>query len=167
VQNVTDARAREDALTAAAHSDALTGLLNRRGWQDRAEAAVRTAQLGRTTAVIAMLDLDHFKTVNDSLGHAGGDALLQACARAWSARLRDGDLLARLGGEEFALLLHCDLPGGVHVLDELRALVPEGQTASGGATVLRELESLDAALQRADAALYQAKREGRNRTVTR
>lgn len=166
-QDVSASRAREQVLTTAAHTDALTGALNRRGWDALAPGAAAAARAqGRSVAVLA-LDLDHFKALNDAHGHAAGDALLQGCCHGWQGRLRVGDLLARTGGEEFAvLLLGCDSGGARRTADNLRAAVPVGSTASVGATVLGPGETLEAALGRADQALYAAKRAGRNRTVT-
>ena len=114
-----------------------------------------------------MIDLDHFKALNDTQGHAAGDAVLRACALAWQQRLRADDVVARIGGEEFALLLPtCDLVAARRLVDRLRAAVPGDVTASAGITVLGRDEDLGAALARADRALYAAKRSGRNRVIT-
>ena len=161
-QDLTAHRSREQALTDAAHQDALTGLLNRRGWERQTAAALPTP----LTTAVAMLDLDHFKALNDREGHAAGDELLRLCASRWSTRLRSGDILARIGGEEFAILLPgCDLPQAQRLLDGLRALIPTPMTASAGVTILAADEPLEAALGRADLALYAAKSAGRDRTT--
>jgi diguanylate cyclase (GGDEF)-like protein len=165
-QDVTASQTRELALTEAAHTDALTGILNRRGWELRCDELITAAADTGVPVALAMLDLDHFKALNDTRGHAAGDALLKECGRAWQARTRDIDVLARIGGEEFAVLLHnCDLPTAEHVVDVLRRLVPECITASAGVTAVRAGESIETALQRADEALYRAKSGGRNRSV--
>jgi diguanylate cyclase (GGDEF)-like protein len=113
---------------------------------------------------VALLDLDHFKRVNDTLGHAGGDELLAATGVAWRGVLRDVDLLARWGGEEFAVALPaCDLDDALEVVGRLRAAVPGDHTTSAGVALWDGMESADALLGRADAALYRAKANGRDR----
>ena len=121
-----------------------------------------------------MADIDRFKLVNDRYGHAVGDAVLQAIAAALRSRVRSTDVLARVGGEEFALLLpNTELGGGSQVAEELRAAVEELAVASPAGT-LRVTISVGVAhssapeppLQAADAALYKAKNSGRNRVVT-
>jgi diguanylate cyclase (GGDEF)-like protein len=115
-----------------------------------------------------MLDLDHFKAFNDSNGHAGGDELLVTVADAWRARLREGDVLARLGGEEFAVLLvGCELGAAVGVVESLRAQVPFGQSCSAGLAQWDRFETPEELLAAADAALYSAKAAGRDRTHLR
>jgi diguanylate cyclase (GGDEF)-like protein/PAS domain S-box-containing protein len=164
-QDITPARTKEHELTAAADTDPLTGLLNRRGWD--AQTGAMIAGHRALPIAVAMIDLDHFKVLNDTEGHAAGDALLRACARAWQQRLRAADVVARIGGEEFALLLPmCDLAAAHRLVDRLRAAVPGQVTASAGITVLGDDEELDVALARADRGLYEAKRAGRNRVTT-
>ncbi len=143
-----------------ATTDPLTGLPNRRAWDTHLDSALH---LGRPVT-IAMLDLDHFKVFNDARGHPAGDRLLKETAAAWREQLRAGDMLARLGGEEFGLLLPgCDRSAAVEVIERLRQLVREGQTCSAGFAEHREGESADEVLARADAALYEAKAAGRDR----
>lgn len=120
------------------------------------------------------MDLDHFKKINDSWGHKGGDDVLRHFVRLASACLRHEDVLGRLGGEEFAIFLpNAGHYGSLAVAERLRALVvsqpvvtergPIGLTVSIGATQYRPGDSSDALLQRADEAMYQAKAHGRNR----
>jgi diguanylate cyclase (GGDEF)-like protein len=122
---------------------------------------------------LALIDLDHFKRINDMHGHAAGDHVLQAFATVAAACLRDGDILARYGGEEFVLLIpDCDTAHLTACCERLRLAfadskpVPGEATAlslSAGMTLLAPGDDLDDALQRADQALYRAKRSGRNR----
>ena len=111
-----------------------------------------------------MLDLDHFKKYNDSYGHPAGDRLLRAVAAGWVTRLRETDLLARYGGEEFGVVLPgCDIDSARQVLDELRVCMPDGTTCSIGVAVWDGAESHEQLVSRADQALYDAKRGGRDR----
>jgi diguanylate cyclase (GGDEF)-like protein len=147
-------------LTATAETDALTGLPNRRAW----EAALRRAQQGRESFTVAVLDLDHFKAFNDSFGHQAGDRLLKETAAAWRDQLRAGDLLARIGGEEFGLLLiDSDVYRARDVSDRLRTHVTHGQTCSVGFATAALGEDAHDVMARADAALYEAKSAGRDR----
>jgi diguanylate cyclase (GGDEF)-like protein len=146
-------------LAGMATTDALTGLPNRRAWDERiAHAATSHDQL-----TVAILDIDNFKRFNDSHGHVAGDALLRETADAWSEHVRDGDLLARLGGEEFGLLLFgCDINDAAEVVERLRDSVTHGQTCSAGLAQRRADETVHAAIERSDVALYAAKQGGRD-----
>lgn len=154
-----------ERLQQQARTDGLTGLTNRRVWDEELPRELARAARAGTALTVVMLDLDNFKAYNDTHGHAGGDALLRAAAGAWSARLRETDLLARYGGEEFAAALAgCDLPAAISLVDALRGGIPAGCTASAGLAVWDGAEDSDALLARADAALYAAKSSGRDRT---
>ena len=147
-------------LAGMAQTDPLTGLANRRAWDARLTQAVSEAQ----QFAVAMLDIDHFKRFNDAHGHPAGDQLLTDTAAAWREQVRGGDLLARLGGEEFGLLLFdCDLDAAGEVTERLRGLVTNDQTCSVGLALRRGDEAVDAVLSRADRALYDAKAAGRDR----
>jgi diguanylate cyclase (GGDEF)-like protein len=149
-----------DDLTDEAQTDGLTGLPNRRTWHDH---LTRLASHGEPEA-IAILDLDHFKEFNDTYGHPAGDRLLKETTAAWRDQLRTGDFLARIGGEEFGLLLpKCDLATAAEVIDRLRRSVTHQRTCSAGLTAHEPAESVESAIDRADQALYQAKAQGRNR----
>jgi diguanylate cyclase (GGDEF)-like protein len=156
----------EAVLRTYAGQDDLTGLANRRALVS--ELAARLAD-GSAQAV-AMFDLDHFKQVNDVHGHAAGDRALVSVAQAATAAVGPQGLVSRLGGEEFAVVLH---PGG-EVLEEVLARLLEliraagrevGTTASIGATLVRPGDTVDSVLLRADALLYRAKAAGRDRVV--
>ena len=149
-----------EQLARVAETDPLTGVPNRRTWDARLSAAVEE---GRRFAV-AILDLDRFKHFNDSFGHLAGDRLLKETTAAWRDQLRAGDTLARLGGEEFGLLLlDCDTEEATDVIDRLRTRVTSGQTCSAGLAVHAAGESGTDVMRRADIALYEAKDAGRDR----
>ena len=155
-----------DRLASVARTDDLTGLPNRRAWNEELPREISRARREKTPLCVAILDLDCFKAFNDEHGHQAGDRLLKQAAAAWSGQLRATDLLARYGGEEFALAL----PGipeqeAMIVLERLRGATPEGQSCSAGAAFWQEDESSAELLGRADAALYDAKRAGRDQSV--
>ncbi len=153
-------------LDALAHTDGLTGVMNRRGLDDRLPVEIaRADRLGYAFTVV-MLDLDYFKRFNDRRGHGAGDALLRGAAQSWRQQLRPTDILARYGGEEFTLVLPaCDAEQARQLVDRLRPLTPEAQTFSAGIAQRHAGESEAELLLRADAALLAAKRGGRNRSV--
>jgi diguanylate cyclase (GGDEF)-like protein len=149
-----------DDLTDEAQTDGLTGLPNRRTWDEHLTRIANNVEQW----AIAILDLDHFKEFNDTYGHPAGDRLLKETAAAWRDQLRAGDFLARIGGEEFGLLLpDCDIETAVEVIDRLRRTVTHRRTCSAGLTAHAPGDSAETAIARADHALYQAKAEGRNR----
>ncbi|UYC10281.1 diguanylate cyclase [Xanthomonas sp. CFBP 8445] len=161
------------ALAVKASHDALTGLLNRAGILDALAAQMRRSEAEHTPLAVAMIDLDHFKRINDEHGHLVGDAVLIEVARRLGANLRDADLVGRYGGEELLAVLPGLPPSCGERLQALRATIA-GQplrigerqlaiTASIGVAWYRPGESLQQLLARADAALYQAKRLGRDR----
>jgi diguanylate cyclase (GGDEF)-like protein len=153
-------------LDAMAHTDGLTGIVNRRGLDEQLPVEIaRADRLGYPFTVV-MMDLDHFKRFNDRRGHAAGDGLLRGAAQAWRTQLRPTDVLARYGGEEFTLVLpSCDAAQAVQLIDRLRPLTPDLQTFSAGIATRQPGESAADLLLRADAALLAAKRGGRNRSV--
>jgi diguanylate cyclase (GGDEF)-like protein len=161
-------------------TDQLTGALNRHGFLDRAATSIAQGQRAGAPSSIVMLDIDHFKAINDGYGHGAGDDVLRGLAAMLSADRRGGDLLGRLGGEEFALFLFAsNEQAAVAVAERLCAAVRRGVphpggsnqtvTVSGGvATVPTGYEpqiALSLALTAADEALYIAKRGGRDRIV--
>lgn len=167
----------EQALVRLASLDPLTGLLNRREWMQRAGRALgaaRATDAAGDAAVLMMLDLDHFKRVNDEHGHPAGDEVLKLAGEVLRGELRASDLVGRYGGEEFCLLLrHCEpeafgrLDGRLHQALRRRCEASLGFTAdfSAGAVRVQSGESLEAAIARADDQLYRAKRAGRGRTL--
>ena len=151
---------------AMSRTDALTGLPNRRAWDEELPREIERARREHTRFAVALLDLDRFKAYNDANGHPAGDELLRRAAQAWRVRVRVVDTLARYGGEEFALLLPgCPPIDGRQVLERVRAATPDGQTVSAGIAEWDGEESAEALIQRADDALYEAKRAGRDRSV--
>ncbi len=145
----------------AASHDPLTGLLNRRGWQDALEREhARTVRSGVGATVVA-LDLDGLKRVNSERGQAGGDQLLRATAERLRRTLRTEDLLARVGGDEFALLLvGADVDQAIASTERLRASGPATSAFSAGVAAVREGEHPSVTLARAEQALYRAKATG-------
>jgi len=153
-------------LSRMAETDELTGLPNRRAWDETIRRAVGYARRTHRPLCVALVDLDRFKAFNDEHGHQAGDRLLKSAAAAWRTALRASDTLARYGGEEFAVALpSCSLTEAEVVLDRLRALTPEGQTCSVGLAQWTTGESERALVARADEALYEAKRSGRDALV--
>jgi diguanylate cyclase (GGDEF)-like protein/PAS domain S-box-containing protein len=158
-----DLLGRLDELT---RTDELTGLPNRRAWDELLEHELATAARTGKPVSVAMLDLDHFKAYNDRNGHLAGDRLLRAAAAVWGGSLRATDVLARWGGEEFALLLPgCDGPGATTLIERLRGTLPDAVTFSAGVVTSLGDDEARALMDAADRALYQAKAEGRDRVV--
>ncbi|WP_064735997.1 GGDEF domain-containing protein [Azohydromonas australica] len=160
------------ALKRLATTDGLTGLLNRRACMEQAAVMIAMARRDRQPFAVLLLDLDHFKQINDTLGHEGGDTALRLVAEQLRCCLRQTDLSCRYGGEEFLVVLpRCDRAHAVDVDARVRtgvarlAQVRLGITVtfSSGLTLLQDGDTeLDALLRRADEALYAAKHAGRN-----
>jgi diguanylate cyclase (GGDEF)-like protein len=147
-----------------ARTDGLTGVANRRAWDDELPRELARAARSGQQLCVALLDLDHFKAYNDRHGHQAGDRLLKAAAAAWQGRLRKTDLLARYGGEEFAVLLpDCGLPNAMEIAERLRTAQPE-ITCSLGVAAWNGREDVTELVARADRALYAAKAAGRDRS---
>jgi diguanylate cyclase (GGDEF)-like protein len=155
-----------ERLERAARTDDLTGLLNRRAWDEQVTREVARARRSGNPLCVAMLDVDHFKAYNDRHGHQAGDRLLKEAAAEWGLRVRDTDLLARYGGDEFALALpDCGMEEAVELLEALRSATPEDESSSAGIASWNGSESDLDLMTRADRALYEAKRAGRDRIV--
>ncbi|MFG6412596.1 GGDEF domain-containing protein [Roseateles sp. DC23W] len=162
--------AAEQALVRLASQDTLTGLLNRREWMNRAGRALGAAD---GAAVLVMLDLDHFKQINDQRGHPVGDEVLKLAGEVLRGELRASDLVGRYGGEEFCLLLRHGDPSAFARLDarlhqtlrrRCEASLGFEVDFSAGAVRVAPDEPLSAAIARADDQLYRAKHAGRGRT---
>ena len=175
IRDITDKRKAGEALRKAISCDHLTGLANRRAFFETAELEVgRWKRLPRALSLI-MIDVDHFKAVNDTYGHPAGDAVLRSLAATLAGMFREVDLVARIGGEEFVVLLpSAELAGAAAVADRVRrkieaqvvdaAGVPVRCTVSAGvATMTADVADLAGLMKRADQALYAAKGSGRNR----
>ena len=175
VNDVTQRKQLEVRLLQQANTDELTGIDNRRHFFAEAEQEIRRAhRFGRAVSVM-MIDLDHFKKINDTLGHAVGDLVLQEVVKAIRQSLRETDIVGRLGGEEFAALLpETSIEAARDVANRMVAYIANHPVVTAKATVpctvsiglaqIAEQETtLDAMLQRADQALYRAKHNGRNR----
>lgn len=174
-EDITKRKEREDALYRQATRDPLTGVANRGHFTEVAKKEIDRAKRFSEPLSIALLDLDHFKRVNDTYGHDAGDMALKAFVAAVEDDVRAIDLLGRVGGEEFALLLpRASATVAAEMLQRTRQVVSAirvstddgrvfGFTVSGGVAEVRDRSSTLAMLMRqADAALYRAKREGRN-----
>lgn len=156
--------------------DPLTGLPNRAAWSERLDHEINLWQQHGNTLLLAMLDLDHFKRINDNYGHLAGDKVLKIIANVLRKRLRGTDFIARFGGEEFVLLMPDTGPtAGAKLLEKLRASIeacpfhfkgePVTITISMGLTAFKPGEHSDLVLKRADQALYRAKHAGRNQVA--
>ena len=153
-------------LEGLARTDALTGVPNRRVWEEELPRELERARRLGTGLCLAMIDLDNFKAYNDRHGHQAGDLVLKEAATAWRAEVRSTDLLARYGGEEFVLLLPaCALADAVAIVERLRMATPL-VTCSVGLAEWDFQEASATLVERADQALYAAKAKGRNRYVT-
>lgn len=165
-------RVREEALI-----DGLTGLLNRKAFDERIDAALSHVQERTVGPCLVMIDIDHFKVLNDSFGHVFGDRVIRSVGELLKATVKGQDVVARYGGEEFALLLpETPLPGAQVVAERLREAVARSRirrlnseetigsiTISAGVASYRPGESVATFIDRADAALYISKTQGRNR----
>jgi diguanylate cyclase len=172
---VNQLEAELQRLSSEVSTDALTGVANRRGLTKAFEVECARAQRSGQGLAVALLDIDNFKRLNDTLGHAAGDQALVSLAQKVQHSLRPTDHVARYGGEEFVVLLpgageadalqvlarlQRELTASLFIHDDKPVLV----TFSAGLTLWRESDSLDGCLERADEALYEAKRTGKNRT---
>jgi diguanylate cyclase (GGDEF)-like protein/PAS domain S-box-containing protein len=177
IRDITDKREASENLRKATSRDHLTGIANRRAFFDAAELeVVRWHRAPRPLSMI-LFDADAFKAVNDTFGHPAGDAVLRHFAAALTASFREVDVVARLGGEEFAVLLPSTDGHGAHLVAErFRATIESAvvqvdgaqirYTVSGGVAAMDDrIAGLDALMKRADEALYAAKAAGRNRIV--
>jgi diguanylate cyclase (GGDEF)-like protein/PAS domain S-box-containing protein len=159
-----EARLRE--AQAQARTDDLTGLANRRVWDDRLPSEIARARRNGSPLAVAMIDLDGLKAINDTKGHQAGSNALKSASAAWSAVVRESDLLARFGGDEFAVLMpDCSLEDARHAAERLRAALGPAPTASIGVAAWNGAETGAALVERADEVLYRAKRAGRNRVA--
>jgi diguanylate cyclase (GGDEF)-like protein/PAS domain S-box-containing protein len=173
-RDITERKATEQRLTQLALHDALTGLPNRVSFERRIEEALQRRRRSGGQLALMVLDLDHFKKVNDSLGHAAGDLLLVAFAKRLQGALREIDLVARLGGDEFTVIAEGlkDSGDAVAIADKVIATMRDPVDVDGralsastsiGVALHREGDTAQTLMQRADKAMYQAKRAGRAR----
>ncbi|MGV8967297.1 MAG: diguanylate cyclase domain-containing protein [Cellulomonas sp.] len=155
------------SLASQARTDPLTGAANRRSWDEVMDRELARAQRTGEPLTVALLDMDHFKAYNDSQGHNAGDVLLREVVHAIRAELRTGDVIARWGGEEFAIALpSCGLEQGRALADRLLRVIPGGQTGSIGLTQAGGFDTPRSVIGRADRALYVAKENGRDQIAS-
>lgn len=175
IQDITERKYLMDRFESQARVDYLTNLNNRRYFMEQAEAELRRALRYKTPLALLMIDIDHFKHINDTYGHKTGDVVLQKLSELLKQSLREVDVLGRIGGEEFAILLpESRMENAVEVAERLRVQVANAQlleakgeairfTVSVGVALLDNTEkTLDALFAHADEALYKAKNSGRN-----
>lgn len=167
-----------EVLERLAQTDALTGVASRGSFQQALESSIQEAERSHATLTLVLLDLDHFKQVNDRWGHDAGDQALQHLCRTMQQRLRVTDLLGRLGGEEFGLLLrHTDRNGAAPLVEELRRQIAAHPLSYGGSTIPlsatfgmaqwpRDGRSATELYRTADRRLYSGKWLGRNQVVS-
>lgn len=171
--NITRRHQLEAKLQHLSETDELTGAYNRRKLLDTLSLLLHFYKTRKTPAVVVLMDVDHFKSINDRFGHLDGDKVLRGIAKHAIAQLREGDLFARFGGEEFALLLpNTSLDSAEIIADRLCSSIAEGVflpgenltvTVSLGLSLIQAKDhSIESILHRADDALYKAKRNGRN-----
>ena len=177
VHDVTERRRLERKLERMATTDQLTGALNRHAFFSRAKGELARSQRYDHPLAMLMLDLDHFKQVNDTYGHAAGDDVLRAFALSCRAELRDTDIFGRLGGEEFAaVLVETNEEQALMVAQRLRTITESSSvpadggitisiTTSIGVTMLQDTDDVATLLKRADMGLYDAKETGRNKVI--
>lgn len=174
-RNIEEERTLTRQMNFLAYHDPLTGLVNRRAFEERMRTVIDAARLDNTQNVFCYLDLDQFKIVNDSCGHVAGDELLRRLGKVLQSRVRRCDTLARLGGDEFGVLLErCNAEQALRVVRDLKAAIQkfrfiwDNRTFTIGVSIgivemTPENRSLDAVLRAADTACYLAKEKGRNR----
>ncbi|KRI01276.1 hypothetical protein AO057_09540 [Curvibacter sp. PAE-UM] len=174
-RDITIQKNHEAALIQLARHDPLTGTANRRYFFERAEQEFMRSRRYQTPLSIALIDVDHFKHINDQFGHATGDEVLKLLSGKITALLRESDLLARIGGEEFAILMpSTGLAGAALMAERLRVTIAEEASPvaglmlhlrfSAGVTQLKaQDQSIEDCLRRADEAMYKAKQAGRDR----
>jgi diguanylate cyclase (GGDEF)-like protein/PAS domain S-box-containing protein len=176
IRDVSHRKALEEQLLLLATQDSLTSALNRRAFNAQAQLEINRADRYNRPLSLAVLDLDHFKRINDDHGHLAGDQALKQFADVCRGLMRQGDIFSRFGGEEFVLLLaETDATACMQLLERLRLKVSGlvmhsgsdsfGLQVSAGAAVWGPGDTLDSLFKRADQALYRAKSSGRNRVV--
>lgn len=165
-RHVRSLLADHQSLRDQALHDPLTGLLNRRGWDEEITRRYPTPTNDGRTLALAIADIDRFKTLNDTQGHDAGDRALRQIAEALQSGVRPGDIVARLGGDEFGILLVGIAPANLEkVLNRLRQRVVGPSTISLGGTSGKNHRSIDELMNAADTALQTAKRQGRDCVV--
>jgi len=177
LQDITDKARLEEILRQSARNDHLTGLANRRVFEEAIDLEFKRMQRFRSASSVMMIDIDHFKSVNDSFGHETGDRALGALARVLKRTARSTDMAARFGGDEFVLLLvGTGLNGAMVIAEQVRKAIAELSldanqksftvtVSIGVSSIAIDDQSWADGLRRADSAMYRAKSAGRNRVL--
>ena len=175
MESIGNFTVRQMNLMTELRKDPLTGLYNRRSFEESLEKEIRRTEGTREKAYIAIFDIDHFKNVNDTYGHSNGDVVIKALCKMLKEKSKDYGLAFRYGGEEFVILFNnIELPKVINVVEDVRTefrcyyfqfMNNSGITCSCGVAEYSKGESAKAWFNRADNSLYQAKEAGRNRTV--
>ena len=177
--DITQLKRQQRELSRLAWTDSLTNCLNRRRFVDLVNNEISRGQRANIPGALVLIDIDHFKKINDVFGHAAGDQVLIELVKRWNVELRDYDQLARIGGEEFAILLpQCDDTVAELVVERLLKITSQRPIRFKGVDIFATLsagliifshgtDTVDTALARADEALYKAKRQGRNCYVSK
>ncbi|WP_371374222.1 diguanylate cyclase [Thalassotalea aquiviva] len=170
-EDITLRKELEEKLKSLASTDPLTGCINRRSFEAQATKQISIAKRHQQALSVVLFDIDHFKAVNDTFGHDRGDEILIAVANTASKTLRESDIFARWGGEEFLVLLpNSDEDSGVLTAERLRVAIENctenpAVTCSFGVSALHGDENLNELIKQADLALYEAKEKGRNKVI--
>nr|WP_243850598.1 GGDEF domain-containing protein [Rhizomicrobium electricum] len=179
-EHVTELKTQLDTVRKESRIDPLTGVANRKAFDIELQAAIKDARQDGSSVALMMCDIDHFKRFNDTWGHQTGDQVLRLVANCLSENVKGRDTAARYGGEEFVVILRqTPLEGAAKLAEQIRANVENKKlvkkstgdilgtiTISIGVSQLRDNDTPDLFLQRADRSLYRAKNTGRNRVVT-
>ena len=175
--NADEAREKSQKIELESMYDTLTGVYNRKFYDLKIEESLANLKRYGTPSALIVFDIDHFKKINDDLGHKAGDQVLKKLALLIRQRLRKNDFIARYGGDEFAIILpNCSLENAIKVGRNIHAIVERASisfkgrilplTISGGISAFRKDDDSNTVFERADKALYVAKRSGRNMVKT-
>ena len=175
IDSINESNIIQRSLSVEMKKDPMTGLYNRRSFEETLENEIESAEQTGNNSFIAIFDIDHFKNVNDTYGHANGDVVIKSLCKIMQKKSQDSGIAFRYGGEEFVILFsNIELPKVINIVEDIRTefrcyyfqfMLKDGITCSCGIAQHQQGESSKAWFNRADASLYKAKEAGRNRTV--